>query len=68
MKAVMPEIPPQFVAWRKQTGNDKFDEMWEGVLHMAPAPSRSHQDFHYELLTWLRSHWALPRGNRVHGK
>ena len=22
----------------KRAGIDKFDEMWEGVLHMAPAP------------------------------
>jgi Uma2 family endonuclease len=68
MKAIMAEIPPETLAWRKQTGNDRFDEMWEGVLHMAPAPSLSHQDFHYELLAWLRSHWARPRGNRVHGE
>jgi Uma2 family endonuclease len=62
----MPEIPPQTLAWRKQTGNDKFDEMWEGVLHMTPAPQRSHQDFVMEVYMWLRSHWARPQGNRVH--
>jgi Uma2 family endonuclease len=65
MRAVIPEVVPEFVAWRKQTGTDKFDEMWEGVWHMAPAPSRSHQDILADMYEWLRSHWARPRGNRV---
>jgi Uma2 family endonuclease len=68
MSGLTSDIAPDFVTLRKRTGIDKFDEMWEGVLHMAPAPSRSHQDFHFGLLTWLRSHWALPCGNRVHGE
>lgn len=65
MRAVMPEILPQFVDWRKRTGNDKWDEMWEGVLHMPPAPNLFHQEFQWELETWLRSFWARPAGNRV---
>lgn len=65
MKAVIAEIPPQTLAWRKRTGNDRFDEMWEGVLHMAPAPSLSHQDILTDMYVWLRLRWARPRGNRV---
>ncbi len=65
MRAVMPEILPQFVDWRKRTGNDKWDEMWEGVLHMPPAPNLFHQELQWELETWLRSFWARPAGNRV---
>jgi Uma2 family endonuclease len=65
MRAVIADVPPQTLAWRRQTGNDRFDEMWEGVLHMAPAPSRSHQDILSDIYVWLRSHWARPRGNRV---
>jgi Uma2 family endonuclease len=61
----MLEVPPQLVAWRKRTGNDKFDEMWEGVLHMPPAPNLFHQDLEGELEAWLRSFWARPAGNRV---
>jgi Uma2 family endonuclease len=68
MKAVIPDVAPQIVAWRQQTGNDRFDEMWDGVLHMTPAPKRSHQDFVMEIYMWLRTHWARPRGNRVHGE
>ena len=28
---------------RRQLGQDRFDEVWEGVLHMNPAPSYEHQ-------------------------
>ena len=66
MKAIIAEIPPETLEWRKRIGNDKFDEMWKGVLHMTPAPKRSHQDFEWELENWLRAHWARPLGNRVH--
>ena len=66
MRAVMPDVLSQTLAWRKQTGNDKFDEMWEGVLHMTPAPSVRIRIFSWIMETWLRSHWARPLGNRVH--
>ena len=66
MKAVMSAVPPQVREWRKQTGADMWDEMWEGVLHMPPVPNRSHQDFQWALETWLRRYWAKPFGNRVH--
>src|SRR3972149_6689811 len=42
--------------------------MWEGVLHMTPVPSRSHQDFKFQLLSWLHQFWAKPLGNRAHGE
>jgi Uma2 family endonuclease len=67
MKAVLPEVPQFILDWRKRTGADMWDEMWEGSLHMAPSPSRAHQDFAFELESWLRRHWARPRGCRVHG-
>ena len=66
MKAVMPAVPPPIRQWRKQTGADRWDEMWEGVLHMAPVPNRSHQDFQWALETWLRNHWGEPGANRVY--
>ena len=65
MKGVLPEIPQHILDWRKKTGADRWDEMWEGVLHMPPMPSRKHQDFEGELETWLRIYWARPKGNRV---
>jgi Uma2 family endonuclease len=65
MKAIMPEIHPQILEYRKQIGLDKWDEMWEGVLHMPPSPNWSHQDFLGELFIWLQQFWAKPYGNRV---
>jgi Uma2 family endonuclease len=38
--------PPEFEALlerRRRLGQDRFDEVWEGVLHMNPAPSYEHQ-------------------------
>lgn len=66
MKAVMPEVPPDILAWRKRTGADRWDEMWEGVLHMPPMPNREHQDLEWAMETYLRLHWARPRRCRVY--
>jgi Uma2 family endonuclease len=43
-----------------------WDEMWEGVLHMAPSPNRAHQDLGGAMETYLRLRWARPHGNRVY--
>src|SRR3954453_19970720 len=66
MKAVMSNVPPHILEWRRRTGADQWDEMWEGVLHMAPSPNRNHQDFEGALEFWLRLHWAKPKGCRVY--
>lgn len=66
MKAVMPEIPPHILEWRKRTGIDIWDEMWEGVLHIPPSPNLYHQDFQWELENWLRMFWARPLSNKVY--
>jgi len=66
MRAVMPEVPPDILAWRKRTGADRWDEMWEGVLHMAPSPNREHQDLAGAMETYLRLRWARPHRNRVY--
>ena len=66
MRAVMPTLLPDVQALRKRTGADQWDEMWEGVLHMPPAPNRGHQDLEWGLETWLRSHWARPRKAKVY--
>ena len=66
MKAVMPEVPGHILEWRKRTGADQWDEMWEGVLHMPPAPNREHQELEGAIEAWLRVHWTRPRGNKVY--
>jgi len=66
MKAVMANVPEHILEWRRRTGADQWDEMWEGVLHMAPSPNRDHQDFELALAMWLRLNWAEPNGCRVY--
>ncbi len=66
MKAVMPVVLPDILAFRKQTGADRFDEMWEGVLHMVPALTPSHQDLAFELQLYLTLNWARPRKGKVY--
>ena len=65
IRAVMPVVPPEILAWRRESGADQWDEMWEEVLHMAPAPNLELQDLEGELATWLRMHWAWPGGGKV---
>ncbi len=53
MKAVVTDISQAERARRKLTGIDRYDEMWEGVLHMAPAPYNEHQRILGELVAFL---------------
>jgi Uma2 family endonuclease len=43
MKAVVLRVPDEELIERHRRGADRFDEMWDGVLHMAPAPAYEHQ-------------------------
>jgi Uma2 family endonuclease len=45
--------PASLLEERHRSGVDRWDEMWEGVLHMVPPPSRWHQRFGSELLAAL---------------
>jgi Uma2 family endonuclease len=68
VKAVLLEVSPAVLARRKQTGEDRWDEMWEGVLHMSPAPGYEHQRIVAELLEFLRPLLKRTgRGNLVPG-
>ncbi len=53
MKAVMLEVPEDLLAERRRLGADRWDEMWDGVLHMVPAPSGPHQRFATRLMMVL---------------
>jgi Uma2 family endonuclease len=66
MKAVMSRVPPEILAWRKETGADQWDEVWNGVLHMVPCPNREHQDLVGSMEALLRFRWARPRGAKVY--
>jgi Uma2 family endonuclease len=43
MKAVIARVSDEELARRRRIGVDRWDEMWEGVLHMPPAPNYEHQ-------------------------
>ena len=49
----MLEVDPSLLEQRRRLGLDRWDEMWEGVLHMSPAPAREHQRVLTELLVFL---------------
>jgi Uma2 family endonuclease len=66
MKAVMSSVPPEILERRKRLGLDRWDEMWNGVLHMPPMPNRDHQYFEWSLETFVRYYWARPGGAQVY--
>ncbi len=39
----MLDAPESLLAERRKLGHDRFDEMWEGELHMVPPPGAGHQ-------------------------
>ncbi|MFV1968689.1 MAG: Uma2 family endonuclease [Pirellulaceae bacterium] len=65
MRGVMYEVPQHVLDWRKETGADRFDEMWDGVVHMNPVPNRDHEGLGLDLYSWLRHHWARPRRAKI---
>jgi Uma2 family endonuclease len=66
MKAVMPTLPPDIASHRRQTGVDRWDELWNGVLHMPPMPNRFHQDLEGSLEAYLRYMWAPAKRWKVY--
>ena len=53
MRAVVLEVTEADLAFRRRTGLDRWDEVWDGVLHMAPAPTDEHQRIVDELIVFL---------------
>jgi Uma2 family endonuclease len=53
MRAVLVNISEADLSERRRTGIDRYDEMWEGILHMTPAPSVEHQRILDELIAFL---------------
>jgi Uma2 family endonuclease len=53
MRAVQVHLTAEELARRRATGIDRWDEMWEGVLHMTPAPSVEHQRLLDRLIGFL---------------
>src|SRR5215213_10128647 len=53
VRAVMVEVPLHLLEERRRLGQDRRDEMWEGVLHMVPAPAGRHQLLNARLVAAL---------------
>lgn len=62
MKVVMPVAIPELLRFRERTGADRFDEMWQGVLHMTPSPSFQHQLQASRILNFLVEVWCPRTG------
>lgn len=54
MRAVVLEMDERVLKDRERQGADKWDEMWEGVLHLVPPPTARHQRVEDELWLALR--------------
>ena len=68
MRAVLVHVTDSQLADRRAKGLDRWDEMWEGVLHMTPAPSLQHQRILDNLIIFLGGHLrATKRGQLVSG-
>lgn len=50
MKTLAVEVPEHFLQERRDRGEDRRDEMWEGVLHLVPQPLSRHQRLGADLL------------------
>jgi Uma2 family endonuclease len=57
MTTVVLDPPPveiqALIAKRKRLDQDRHDEVWEGVYHMAPAPRNAHGDIQQQLAELL---------------
>ncbi|MDQ6779362.1 MAG: Uma2 family endonuclease [Actinomycetota bacterium] len=58
MRTLLPDPPPAEIEAalerRRQIGADRFDEVWEGVLHMVPGPGDRHALIEWQLPQLLR--------------
>lgn len=59
MRIVAAEAPPGLLEHRRRLGQDRYDEMWEGELHMNAVPHGDHQDLAIQLGSWLLTHWRF---------
>lgn len=56
MRAVI-EVDADFLAERHRLGHDRWDEIWEGVLHIGPAPLGEHGRLNDGLGLFFKVHW-----------
>jgi len=49
-----PSMVEDWLAQRRALGQDRFDEVWEGEYHVAPAPTGRHAELQFQLAALLR--------------
>jgi Uma2 family endonuclease len=49
----MLEVPPHLLEERRRLGVDRWDEVWNGELHMVPPPAERHQSLGSRLIEVL---------------
>jgi Uma2 family endonuclease len=64
MRALLLEPDPKWLEERRRLGRDRFDEVWDGVLHVVPSPNAEHQEFEGDLEAVLRP-IVLPQGFKL---
>jgi hypothetical protein len=59
MRTLLPDPPPvevqAMLERRRRLGQDRRDEVWEGVLHMVPAPGHRHSTLGAQVSALLRA-------------
>lgn len=50
-----PDVTDAFLEERRRRGQDKKDELWDGVLHMGPPPTSIHDRFTIDLIIALEA-------------
>src|SRR5262245_51982783 len=55
------DVTEEELAWRRTTGIDRWDEVWDGVWYMTPAPTFEHQRIVSEMLGFLMPHLKAQR-------
>jgi len=62
------DITDDELAWRRTTGIDRRDEVWDGVWYMTPAPTFEHQRMVDKIIRFLGAHLEVTmRGLLVSG-
>jgi Uma2 family endonuclease len=65
MRGVMLEVPQWYLDQRRKTGADRWDEMWDGVLHLVLSPNSDQQELEGQLEYELRLRWQPRSGGLV---
>lgn len=65
MKGIVPDTHQDGSQWRRTTGADRWDEVWDGSLRLTPPPTREQLVLEGELELWLHLNWALAAEGKV---